>query len=59
MHNMTFKKPLAIAIAVASMGMSGVASAQMTMEQRLAELEARIEAAEQRADAAERRAEVS
>ena len=32
MHNMTFKTPLAIAIAVASMGMSGVASAQMTME---------------------------
>ncbi|WP_035580163.1 carbohydrate porin [Halomonas sp. TG39a] len=59
MHKMTFKTPLAIAIAAASLGMSGVASAQMTMEQRFAELEARIEAAEQRADAAERRAEIA
>ena len=59
MHKMTFKTPLAIAIATASLGMSGVASAQMTMEQRFAELEARIEAAEQRADAAERRAEIA
>lgn len=59
MQKMTFKTPLAIAIAAASLGISGVATAQTSMEQRFAELEARIEAAEQRADAAERRAEVA
>jgi len=59
MHKMTFKTPLAIAIAAFSLGMSGVATAQMTVEQRFSELEARIETAEQRADAAERRATIA
>ena len=58
MHK-TAKTPLAIAIAVASLSVSGMANAQMTMEQRFAELEARIAAAEQRADAAERRADLA
>jgi len=57
MDKMTFKTPLAIAIAAASLGASGVAMADTTMEERLAELEARIAAAEQRADAAEQRAD--
>ncbi|MCA1772207.1 MAG: carbohydrate porin, partial [Halomonas sp.] len=57
MHKMTFKTPLAIAIAAASLGISGTAMADTTMEERLAELEARIAAAEQRADVAEQRAE--
>jgi sucrose porin len=56
MDKMTFKTPLAIAIAAASLGVSGAAMADTTMEERLAELEARIIAAEQRAVAAEQRA---
>ncbi|HBP80839.1 MAG TPA: porin, partial [Halomonas sp.] len=56
MHKMTFKTPLAIAVATASLGLCGVANADTTMEERFAELEARIAAAEQRAEAAERRA---
>ncbi|SDO06877.1 carbohydrate porin [Vreelandella arcis] len=56
MDKMTFKTPLAIAIAAVSLGVSGAAMADATMEERLAELEARIIAAEQRADAAEQRA---
>ena len=59
MHKMTFKTPIAIAVAAASFAVSGTAAAQMSLEQRFAELEARIEAAEQRADAAERRAEIA
>ncbi|MBD3895665.1 carbohydrate porin [Halomonas sp. ML-15] len=58
----TFKVPLAIAIAIATAGISlaGAASAQSTdLEQRLADLEARIAAAEQRANAAEQRAEIA
>merc|ERR1712034_162240 len=56
---MTFKTPLAIAVATASLGLCGVANADTTMEERFAELEARIAAAEQRAEAAERRAELA
>ena len=52
MHKMTFKTPIAIAVAAASFAVSGTATAQMSLEQRFAELEARIEAAEQRANAA-------
>ena len=59
MHKMTFKTPLAIAVATASLGLCGVANADTTMEERFAELEARIAAAEQRAEAAERRAELA
>ena len=56
---MTFKTPLAIAVAAASFGLCGAANADMTLEERFAELEARIAAAEQRAEAAERRAELA
>ncbi|WP_404474266.1 carbohydrate porin [Vreelandella venusta] len=59
MHKTAFKTPLTIAVAAASLGMSGLASANTTLEERFAELEARIAAAEQRADAAERRAEIA
>ncbi|PCF95757.1 carbohydrate porin [Vreelandella nigrificans] len=59
MNNVTFKTPLAIAVAAASLALSGAASANMTMEERFAELEARIIAAEQRAESAERRAELA
>lgn len=59
MTKITYKVPLVSAIAVASLGANGYATAQMTIEQRFAELEARIEAAEQRAVAAERRAELA
>ena len=59
MHKMTFKTPLAIAVAAASFGLCGAANADMTLEERFAELEARIAAAEQRAEAAERRAELA
>ncbi|MDM7480901.1 MAG: carbohydrate porin [Halomonas sp.] len=59
MHKMTFKTPLAIAVATASLGLCGVANADTTMEERFAELEARIAAAEQRAETAERRAELA
>ncbi len=57
MHKMTFKTPLAIAIATASFGLAATANANTTLEERFAELEARIAAAEQRAVAAERRAD--
>ncbi|MDZ7851140.1 MAG: carbohydrate porin [Halomonas sp.] len=60
MHTATFKKPLAIAIASASLGLAGIAGADNhSLEERLAELEARIAAAEQRADAAEQRADLA
>ncbi|WP_016914216.1 MULTISPECIES: carbohydrate porin [Halomonadaceae] len=59
MHKTAFKTPLAIAVAAASLGMSGLASANLSLEERFAELEARIAAAEQRADAAERRADLA
>lgn len=60
MHTATLKKPLAIAIASASLGLAGMAGANdHSLEQRLADLEARIAAAEQRADAAEERAELA
>ncbi|MDW7747758.1 MAG: porin, partial [Halomonas sp.] len=60
MHTVTLKKPLAIAIAAASLGLAGMAGADThSLEERLAELEARIAAAEQRADAAEQRAELA
>ncbi|MDR5904646.1 carbohydrate porin [Franzmannia qiaohouensis] len=54
-----FKTPLVTAVAIASLGATGLASADSALEQRLAELEARIAAAEQRADAAEQRAELA
>ncbi|MDN3557783.1 carbohydrate porin [Halomonas maura] len=55
------KSPLAIAIAAAGLGASGLASAQGQgdLEARLAELEQRIVAAERRADAAEQRADLA
>ncbi|UYG06967.1 carbohydrate porin [Halomonas sp. M4R1S46] len=55
------KSPLAIAIAAAGLGASGLASAQGqdSLEARLAELEQRIVAAERRAEAAEQRAELA
>ena len=60
MHTATLKKPLAIAIAAASLGLAGMVSADPhSLEQRLADLEARIAAAEQRADAAEQRADLA
>ncbi len=55
----TFRTPLAVAVATASLGLSGVASANTGVEERLAELEARIASAEQRAADAERRAEIA
>ncbi len=60
MNRVTFKTPLAVAVAAAGLALAGTAGAQSTdLEQRLAELEARIAAAEQRADAAEQRAELA
>ncbi|MGM0693236.1 MAG: carbohydrate porin [Pseudomonadota bacterium] len=60
MHTATLKKPLAIAIASASLGLAGMAGADdHSLEQRLADLEARIAAAEQRADDAEQRADLA
>ncbi|WP_280547959.1 carbohydrate porin [Halomonas sp. 11-S5] len=60
MHTVTLKKPLAIAIASASLGLAGMAGADThSLEERLADLEARIAAAEQRADAAEQRAKLA
>ncbi len=59
MHKTTFKTPLAMAVAAASLALCGAANADMTLEERFAELEARIVAAEQRAEAAERRAELA
>lgn len=53
----TIRTPIAIAVAVASFGFSGIASAHNAVEQRLVDLEARIAATEQRAADAEKRAE--
>ncbi|AMD01287.1 carbohydrate porin [Halomonas chromatireducens] len=58
MKTAMLRTPLAAAVAVASIGISGLASAD-SLEQRLLDLENRIAAAEQRASAAEQRAELT
>ncbi|MFY0991337.1 carbohydrate porin [Halomonas sp. C05BenzN] len=61
MKTAMLRSPLVAAVAVASLGMTGVAGADthLGLEERLAELETRIAAAERRADNAEQRAELA
>lgn len=60
MNAAMLRTPLVAAIAVASLGASGLVVADTaSLEQRLAELEARVSAAEQRAELAEQRADLA
>ena len=58
MKTALLRTPLVAAVAVAGIGMTGLATAD-SLEQRLLDLENRVAAAEQRASAAEQRAELA